>query len=137
MTAFTASASRDLGLNAAFDVLNSGNLRVADATQPTNANTALGSQISLADCALSATAFAAASSGSKAANSITSDSSINSTATATWATLQATGVAFSGSNARVMDMSVGTSGQNLNFNSVAFQSGAQCSVTSLSITQAA
>jgi hypothetical protein len=36
-----------------------------------------------------------------------------------------------------MDMSVGTSGANLNLNSVAISSGAQVSVSSLSITQAA
>lgn len=137
MTAFTAVARRNAALDTVFDTLNNGNLRVADGTQPTNADTALGAQVSLADLALGATAFAAASAGSKVANSITSDSNINSTATATWATLQASGVTFSGSNARVMDMAVGTSGQQLNFNSVAFQSGAQCSVTAFTASMAA
>jgi len=133
----TDTAGRNLALDAAFDTLNSGNLRIADGTQPTDANTALGAQVSLADLALSATAFAAASAASKAANTITQDSSINSSSTATWATLQASGVAFSGSNARRLDMSVGTSGANINFNSVIFSSGAACSVSSLTITQAA
>jgi hypothetical protein len=136
LTPSTNIASRNLALNAAFDVLNSGNLRVSDATQPTNSDTALGAQVSLADLALNATAFAAASAASKAAGSITQDSSINSTATATWGCLQASGVAFSGSNARVLDFSCGTSGANLNFNSVAFSSGAACSVSAFTITQA-
>lgn len=133
----TNIASRNAALNAIFDTLNSGNLRVADGTQPTDADTALGAQVSLADLALGATAFAAASAGSKAANAITQDSSINSSSTATWATLQATGVAFSGSNARVHDMSVGTATSNIVFNSVAFSAGAACQVTSLSISMAA
>lgn len=133
----TNVARRNGALDNIFDTLNSGNLRVADGTQPTDADTALGAQVSLADLALGSTAFAAASAGSKAANAITQDSSINSSSTATWATLQATGIAFSGSNARVHDMSVGTSGANLNFNSVAFSSGATCQVTSLTCTMAA
>ena len=133
----TAVAKRNASLDLVFDSLNSGNLRVADGTQPTDADTALGAQVSLADCALGATAFAAASAGSKTANAITQDSAINATSTATWGTLQATGVAFSGSNARVHDFSVGTSGANLNFNSVAFSSGAACQITSLSVSQAA
>ncbi len=131
----TNAARRNAALDTAFDALNSGSLRVSDATQPTDADTALGAQVSLADLTFGATAFAAASAGSKAANSITQDSSINSSATATWATLQASGQAFSGT--RIMDMSVGTSSANINFISVAFSSGAACQVTSLTITQAA
>ncbi len=133
----TGAAGRNLALNAAFDVLNSGNLRVCDGTQPTDADTALGAQVSLADLALSATAFAAAAAGSKAANSITQDSSANASSTATWATLQASGVAFSGSNLRVMDMSAGTATVNLVLNSAAISSGAAVSCSSLTITQAA
>jgi hypothetical protein len=133
----TNAASRNLALNAAFDTLNSGSLRIADGTQPTDADTALGAQVDLADLTFGSTAFAAASAASKAANAITQDSSANASSTATWATLQASGVAFSGSNARVMDMSVGTSSANLNLNSVAISSGAAVSVSSLTITQAA
>lgn len=137
LNAKTAVARRNAALDTVFDTLNSGNMRIADGTQPTDADTALGAQVDLADLALGATAFAAASAGSKAANSITQDSSINASGTAAWGTLQASGVAFSGSNARVMDFSVGTSGANLNFNSVAFSSGAACSVSSFTCTQAA
>jgi hypothetical protein len=134
LNAKTNAARRNAALDTAFDALNSGSLRVADGAQPTDADTALGAQVSLADLAFGATAFAAAAAGSKAANAITQDSSINSTATAAWATLQASGQAFSGT--RIMDMEVGTSGANLNFNSVAFSSGAACQVTALTITQA-
>ena len=129
----TSIASRNLALDAAFDILNSGKLIVYDGTQPTDANTALGAQVDLADLTLGATAFAAASAASKAANSITQDSSINASGTASWATLVASARTTTGT----LDMSVGTSGANLNFNSVAFSSAAVCSCSSLTITQAA
>ena len=133
----TAVARRNAALDTVFDTLNSGSLRVADGTQPTDADTALGAQVDLADLTFGATAFAAASAGSKAANAITQDSAANASSTATWGTMQASGVAFSGSNARVMDFSVGTSGANLNLNSVAISSGAAVSVSSFTCTQAA
>jgi hypothetical protein len=133
----TAAARRNAALDTVFDTLNSGNVRIADGTQPTDADTALGAQVDLADLAFGSTAFAAASAGSKAANAITQDSSANATSTATWATTQATGVAFSGSNARVMDFSVGTSSANLNLNSTAISSGAAVSISSLTMSMAA
>jgi transcriptional regulator of nitric oxide reductase len=127
----TAVARRNAALDAAFDtVLNSGFLRIYDGTQPTNADTALGAQVLLAELSLGATAFAAASAGSKAANAITADASANATGTATWASLVTSG------NVRLMDMSVGTASANLILNSVAIQSGAEVSVSSLTITQA-
>src|SRR5690349_10646618 len=108
----TSIASRNLALNAAFDILNNGKLIIYDGTQPTDADTALGAQVDLADLTFGSTAFAAASAASKAANAITQDSSANATSTATWATLVASSRATTGT----MDMSVGTSGANLNFN---------------------
>ncbi len=131
----TADASRNLALNAAFDPLNSGFLRIYDGTQPADADTALSGNTLLAELPLNATAFAAASAGSKAANAITADSAANATGTATWASLVKSG----GNRAAdtVMDMSVGTSGANLNLNSVAISAGAAVSVSSLSVSQAA
>lgn len=127
----TAVASRNLGLDAAFDVLNSGKLRIYDSTQPTDADTALGAQVLLADLALSATAFAAASAGSKSANAISDDTSADASGTATWGSL------LNSSNVRKLDFSVGTSGANLNLNSTGISAGATVSVSSFSVTQAA
>ncbi len=86
----------------------------------------------LAELALSSTAFAAASAGSKTAAAITADSSADATGTATWFTL-----VKSDGTTRVLDGSVGTSGANLNLNSVAISAGATVSVTSLAVTMAA
>lgn len=128
----TAVARRNAALDAAFDtVLNSGSLRIYDGTQPTDADTALGSQVLGAQLTLNSTAFAAASSGSKSANAITADSSADASITATWASLVTSGAT------RLMDMSAGTSSVNLTLNSAAISSGANVSCSSLSVTQAA
>lgn len=129
----TGVASRNLALNAAFDILNSGKYRIYDSTQPVSADTALGAQVLLADLALGATAFAAASAGSKAANSITQDSSADASGTATWATL----VASTRATVGTMDMSAGTATVNLVLNSAAISALAAVSCSSLTITQAA
>jgi len=131
LNAQTAVARRNAALDAAFDVLNGGFLRIYDGTQPTNADTALGAQVLLAELTLNATAFAAASGGSKVANAISDDTSANATGTATWGSLVTSG------GTRVMDFSVGTATSNLILNSVNIQSGARVSVSSLTITQAA
>lgn len=125
----TCVAFRNLALDV-FDTLGAGALlRVYDGAQPTDSDTALGAQVKLAELPLSATPFAAAAAGSKAANAVTS-ATILATSTATWATLTTS------AGVRKQDFSVGTSGANLNFNAVAFVIGATCTVSSLTETMA-
>lgn len=127
----TAVARRNAALDAAFDtVLNGGSLRIYDGTQPTDADTALGAQVLLAQLTLNATAFAAASAGAKAANAITADASANATGTATWGSLVTSG------GTRLMDFTVGTGTHDLVINSTAIQSGAEVSCSAFSVTQA-
>lgn len=125
----TSADSRNLGLDAAFNILNSGKLRIYDSSQPSDSDTALGAQVLLADLALGSTAFAAASSGSKTANSITQDSSADATGTATWASL------LNSSNVRKMDMSAGTGTVNLVLNTASIVAAAAVSCSSLVISQ--
>lgn len=103
----------------------SGLLRIYDGTRPATGGTAT---TLLAELALSSTAAAAASSGVLTFNAISSDTSANATGTATWWRL-----ATSGGTA-VIDGSAGTSGADINFNSVSFVSGATIAVSSLTIT---
>lgn len=110
---------------------SSGLLRIYDGAQPTNVATALGAQNKLAELALSSTAFGSPSSGVITANSISNDTSADATGTAAWGTLTTSG------GTRVVDFSVGTSGADLNFNSVAFSAGATVSVSSFTITMSA
>lgn len=126
-----SATSRNLGLDAAFDILNSGKLRIYDGTQPTDADTALSGNTLLADLALGATAFAAASAGSKVANAITSDSSADATGTASFHSL------LTSANARRLDGTVGTATHDLVVNTVSIVAAANVSCSSYTISQAA
>ena len=120
-----SAASRALALDAALDVLNGGFIDVFDGSQPTNADTALGAQVKLARLSLNATAFAAASAGSKTAGAIVSSAALAS-GTAAWYRLYK-----SDGTTAVADGSVGLATSNLVLNAVVFDLGATVSVTSL------
>ncbi len=114
------------------DLLDNGYLRIYDGTQPANANTAITTQVLLAELRFNATAAPAASSGVLTMNSITQDSNANNTGTATWfRALKSDGSAV------VFDGSVGTSGCDLNLGSTSITSGASVAVTSMTFTVSA
>lgn len=125
------------GASAAADAVcvlaNSGLLRIYDGTQAATADTAVGAQVLLAELTLNATAFGAASNGVATAGAITQDSSANATGTATWFRVLDSGGVDVTDN--LFDGSVGTSGADLNLNSVAISAGAAVSVTSFTYTQ--
>ncbi len=125
----TAVAIRNAMLDALGDQADNGYLRIYDGTQPADADTAITTQTLLAELRLNAAAFPAASGGVLTANAITGDAAANATGTATWfRVLKSDGTTV------LFDGSVGTSGANLNLNSVAIQSGAAVDVTSLTYT---
>ncbi len=125
-----SNASASLGADAIADQLNTGYLRIYSGTQPATVNTALAGNTLLAELRFNATAFGAASNGVKTANALTADSAADATGTATFYR------AFkSDGTTPVYDGTVGTSGADLNLNSVAIQSGAEVSVTALTFTQ--
>lgn len=107
-----------------------GRLRIYDGTRPTNADTALGAQVLLAELTFSVTSFPAASGtpGSMTANAITDDSAADATGTASWFRIvdDSTGV--------IMDGDVGTSGSDLNLNSLAIATGIRVSISSFVLT---
>ena len=114
--------------NAAADAVTaligaSGFLDIYSGTQPTNPDTALGAQVRLAHLALAADAFANAASGTASANAIADDTAADATGTASWGTFTTS------AGTRIIDFSVGTSGANLNLNTVAIVAGATISVT--------
>lgn len=89
--------------------LNSGFLRIYDGTQPATADTAISTQVLLAELTFSATAAPAASGGLVTFNALTADSSANATGTPTWfRAVQSNGTTV------VMDGTAGASGCNLN-----------------------
>lgn len=126
-----AVLNRNAAMDAALDSVGAGaKIRIYDGTQPTDADTALGAQNVLAECAMSATPFAAASGGSKAANSI-SNGTASATGTATWFSILTSG------NVRKFDGSCGTADADLVLNSVAISSGATVSISGITFTMAA
>ena len=124
-----ASAAADAVVDLIDAGAGAGSLKIYDGTIPTNANTAIGAQVLLATLTFSDPAFGAASNGVATASAITSDSSADATGTATWAR-----IADSNGNT-VMDVTVGTSGEDINFNTVSFVSGATIAISSLTYTQ--
>lgn len=118
---------RDVQLNALGPLLNNGYIRIYDGTQPATPNTAVSTQVLLAELRWGATAFGTSSGGGPiTANAITQDSSADATGTATWfRALKSDGTTAE------MDGSVGVGATfNINMNSAAIQSGAAVSITS-------
>lgn len=124
--------------NAMLDLVNaaigaSGFFRIYSGAQPTDADTALGAQVKLAELALSATAFAAAGSGSIVMNTVTDDLSADATGTAAWGTITKS------DGTRVIDFSVtGTGGGgDVEISSTSIVAGVRVSVTSFSLSAVA
>lgn len=112
--------------------LNSGYLRIYDGTQPADADTAITSQVLLAELTWNATAFASASGASASANAIGSDTSANATGTATWfRCFKSDGTTV------VFDGSVGTATANLILNTTSIVATAIVSCSAFTVTQAA
>ena len=124
-----SNVAANLEADAVGDAMNNGYLRIYDGTQPTNADTAIGAQVLLAELRFAADAFGAASAGVAAAGTFVEDASANATGTATWfRALKSDGTTV------MFDGSVGTSGANLNLNSTSIISGAPVNVTSFTFT---
>jgi hypothetical protein len=127
------NAAASAAANAVVDLVDggagAGTIKIYAGTIPTNADTAVGAQVLLATLTFSDPAFGAAADGVATASAITSDVSADATDTAAWARIaDSTGTT-------VMDVTVGTSGDDINFNTVAFVAGATVSITALTYTQ--
>lgn len=108
---------------------DNGYLRIYDGTQPTNADTAIGAQVLLAELRFNADAAPAASNGVLTFNAITQDSSANATGTASWFR------ALKSDGSTVMfDGTVGVSGSDLNISTTSIVAGATVGVTSFVYT---
>lgn len=132
-TTKVSNAAASAEADAFSDLLDNGYLRIYDSTggtgQPATVDTAIGSQVLLAELRFSATASPSAVNGVITFSAITSDSSANATGTATWfRTFKSDGTTA------VWDGTVSTAGATLNLNSTAISSGAQVDVTSLTFT---
>jgi hypothetical protein len=119
--------------NAALDTLGAaasgGSLRVYAGSVPANADAALGGATLLASLALGAPAFASASGGVLTANAITEDSAADATGTASFFRILA-----SDGTTVLLQGTVGTSGADLNLNTVALTTGVAVQVSSFTVS---
>lgn len=110
-------------------LFNNGYLRIYSGTQPTDANTAVGAQLLLAELRFAATAMLSSIDGILTANPLVQDDNANNTGTASWyRCLQSNGTTA------ICDGSVGTSGCDLNMNSVNISQNAVVAITSFTHT---
>jgi len=119
--------------NAVTALIGSGaKLRIYSGTQPVNADTGLSGNTLLAELALSATPFGAAvdntDKATATANAVTADSSADAAGTATWFRVVTSG------GTTIWDGSVGTTGADMNLNSVSITLGANVSISGWTFT---
>lgn len=125
-----SNAAANAAVDAVCALLDGGSLRLYDGTQAADADTAIGAQVLLAELPLGTPAFGAAVDGVADAEPITDDADADATGTATWfRAVQSDGVTV------VFDGTVGTSGADLNLNSVSIVEDANVEVTGFSYTQ--
>lgn len=107
-----------------------GKINIYAGSVPANVGTALSGQTLLAELSVSGAFAAAASAGVLTVNAVTSDTSANATGTAAFFRVTTS------ADSAVIQGTVGTSGADLNLNSVSLVSGAQVSISSFTITEA-
>ena len=117
----------------ALDAGSAGIIEIYDGAKPTDADTAIGAQTKLATLTCSATAGVVsdgAPGGLLTFNAISDDAAADATGTAAWFRIltQAGGTV-------IQDGTVGTSGADINFSTVAFVALAVISISSLTLTQ--
>ncbi len=129
-----SDSARNAAVNAVAGLIDggssNGNITIRTGAAPTN-TTDPDSGTLLATLPMSDPAFGAASGGTATANSITSDTNIAATGTAGHFR------AKDSSGGTVLQGSCGTSGADINFDSVSFIAGGTCAISSLTLTQPA
>jgi len=125
--------------NAAVDLIDvgstnaAGEVRIYDGTVPTDADTALSGNTLLATLVMSNPAFGAAADAAPGAtataSAITDDSSADATGTASFFRI------VDRDEATILQGTVGTSGADLNLNTVSIVTAAVVSITSMTYTQ--
>jgi hypothetical protein len=125
-----STAARNAACNAIVDLIDAGSgagtLKIYTGTSPGPGNAATGTL--LATLTFSDPAFGNASTGTATANAITADSSADDDGTAGYARAE------DSDGNDVIDLTVGTSGADLNLDSTAIVTGGTVSVTSCTVT---
>jgi hypothetical protein len=129
MTSYSQAAKHARLSALATEIGSSPLLRIYSGSAPANADAALSGNTLLAELPMSATPFAAPSGGTMTANAITADASADATGTAAFARIYK-----SGGSTCVVQLSVGTSGAEVNLSTLSIVSGGNVSCTSMVVT---
>lgn len=136
LTPSISTAARNDAANAVVDRLDLGGssaeLRIYSGTKPADVNAALSGNTLLAALVMSDPAYGNASTGVATAAAIASDTSADATGTATFFRQ---GSVNAGTFTPELQGEVGTSGADLNLNSVSITAGGTVSVTAFTYTQ--
>lgn len=124
----------DSGLDGAFDT--DGAINIYSGTIPANADADVGAGTLLATLTFSSSWLGAASAGVSTLAAITSDTNVDASGTAAWFRIHdvSEGPTGSSSTKKRIDGTVGTSGADLNFNTVTFVAGGTAAISSFTIT---
>jgi hypothetical protein len=124
----------DSGLNTLFDT--DGAINIYTGTIPADADADVGAGTLLATLTFSSNWIGAASAGVMTLAAITSDTNVDASGTAAWFRMYdvSEGVTGSSSTKKRIDGTVGTSGADLNFDTVTFVAGGTAAISSFTIT---
>jgi hypothetical protein len=129
-----SDAARSAACNAIVDLIDAGSgagtIAIRTGSAPTNTGDADSGTL-LATLTFSDPAFGNASSGVATASAITSDTNVDSSGTAAHFRIK------DSDGTVIMQGTVGTSGADINFNSVTFVAGGTCEISSMTVTQPA
>lgn len=133
LTNAVAKAMAD-AFTTALDAGTQGYIGIYDGTIPTDADTAVGAQVLLAELLFTASpSFGAATDGNPGglitAGAITADSSANATGTAAWARLKT-----QSGGTTIADVSVGTATSTIVFNTVAFTASSNIAISAFTFS---
>ena len=127
-----STAARNAMCDALVDLIDggtaAGTMKMYTGTQPAGPGTGIGTQTLLATLTYSDPAFGSAATGVATASAISDDTSADATGTAAWfRNADSAGTA-------VYDGELGTSGSDINFNTLSWTAGDAVSVTSFTVT---
>lgn len=124
----------DSGLNTLFDT--DGAINIYSGTIPADADADVGAGTLLATLTFNANWIGAAAAGVMTLAAIVSDTNVDASGTAAWFRMYdiSEGVTGASATKKRIDGTVGTSGADLNFNTVTFVAGGTAAISSFTIT---
>lgn len=124
-----SNAGANYGADGVVDQLDNGYLRIYSGSQPTDADTAIGAQVKLAELRLGTPAFGSAVAGVATANAITGDFNTVAGTAAWFRILKSDGTTV------ICDGTVGTSGCDINLNTTTIDTSGSVNITTFTYTQ--